>query len=579
VAGWNPSEYRRASIAEDSMTKLGKYEIIEEIGRGGFAVVYKAQDLNRDQIIALKVLHPQLTIDPKFVERFKREARTVAGLNHPHIATVYEVGEANGQLYISMELAQGPSLAERIRGGGPLAWEEALEILEQVSSALDHAHDRGFVHRDIKPSNILLDSDKGALLSDFGLSKMIEPSGQSLTASGGVLGTPAYIAPEIWAGERPIPASDIYALGCVLYETITGEVLFGSESPLIVMKRHDEGPRIDTAKLGTEFAPLLLKALEKLPTERYQRAGEFTDELWCEWNRVKAEQEKEQRHRRVAELLAQGKRATREKQWDKAIRGFQAALEIDGDSQTARRGLARAQRVYERTKRARKAPAWAWALGVLAVLLLGGGLLLGATQQENGLRIAFLSTPTTTPTDTPTRTPTLTATSTRTATPTATATSTATPTRTPNPTSTSTSTPTLTPTSTPLPPTQIPPTVPPSDEPLIGLPNFDPPCGSTIKRGESLWALVDYSGIDTTMMVGCSTYHPGGGSSTTYNSTASLATPDRGRAIAYCVVDERHDWGSQIEFLIGLFPLGLGAEMGRPANAVVTSICRYAIVD
>ena len=264
------------------MTKLSKYEIIEGIGRGGFGVVYRARDTTLDRVVALKVLHTQLALDLKFVERFKREARTLAKLEHPHIITIYEVGETDGQLYIATELAGGPSVAKRIQEQGPFLLEEAMKILEQVTSALDYAHKQGLVHRDIKPSNILLDPNKGALLCDFGISKMIESSEYSLTA-GGLMGTPAYIAPEMWEGERPTHASDVYALGCVFYEMVTGDTLFGADSPLVVMKRHDQGPKLDMSKLRKGFRAILLKALVKSPDERYQYGGEFATALRTEW--------------------------------------------------------------------------------------------------------------------------------------------------------------------------------------------------------------------------------------------------------------------------------------------------------
>jgi hypothetical protein len=409
------------------MKELDKYEILEEIGRGAFAVVYRARDNQLGRFVALKVLHPQLTVDPRFVERFKREAQTTAGLDHAHIATVYEVGEIRGQLYIALELARGSSLAECIQEQGPLSRDNALKILEQVASALDYAHEQGFVHRDIKPSNILLDPDKGALLGDFGLSKVIESSGYSLTASGGVLGTPAYIAPEIWAGERPTPASDIYALGCVLYEMITGEVLFGMDPPLTVMKRHDEGAQLDTHKLGEGLGAVLLKALEKSSNERYQRAGAFAAALRAEWRRLKAEQEEKQRQERVANLLAQGRHAAREKRWDSAIASLETVLEVDAGNQAARRALARARQARERAMQTPKAPQWAWALFMLAVLILVSfGLLGGMARQGRGPLAALVTTHTPTPILTATHTPTPILTATHTPTPILTATPTAT---------------------------------------------------------------------------------------------------------------------------------------------------------
>jgi WD40 repeat protein/serine/threonine protein kinase len=364
------------------MTKLGKYEILGEIGRGGFAVVYRARDTELERIVALKVLHPQLTVDPKFVERFKREARTVAGIDHPHIATIYEVGEAGGQLYIAMALARGPSLAERIREQGALDWEEALDIIEQVSSALDYAHERGLVHRDIKPSNILLDPERGALLGDFGLSKTIESSGCSLTASSGVLGTPAYVAPEIWAGERPTPASDIYALGCVLYEALTGDILFGVDPPLLVMKRHDKGAPLDEGKVGEGFAAILFRALEKSPDVRYHQAGDFAAALRIESERVQRERERTRSQKRIADLLTQGKQAMREKSWDRAVSSFESVLKIDSRNRVARQALGRALRARARATHRGSLPIWAWTLASAFLLSLAGTGLWAATHLE-----------------------------------------------------------------------------------------------------------------------------------------------------------------------------------------------------
>jgi serine/threonine-protein kinase len=272
------------------MRKLGKYEILEEepIGRGKFAQVYKARDTESDKIVALKVLRLQSVDEFVSVQRFQQEARNARKLEHDHIVRVYKVDEDQGQHYIAMELAQGPTLAELIREQGPMSWEDALEILEQIASALDYAHDHKLVHRDIKPSNVLLDSEKGVLLSDFGLSKAIEKSGDSLTATGSVLGTVNYIAPEIWNGERAEPASDVYALGCVLYEMVTGQVLFDADSPLNVMRLHESGPKPDDiAKVEKRYRKAFRKALEKSPDKRYQRAGEFVATLRAEIERTK----------------------------------------------------------------------------------------------------------------------------------------------------------------------------------------------------------------------------------------------------------------------------------------------------
>jgi serine/threonine-protein kinase len=272
------------------MERAGEYDILEEIGRGRFAVVYKARHTTKDKyVVALKVLRPELITEPKSVERFKREARNAKELDHPHIAKVYEIGEDDdGRFYIAMELVYGSSLARRIQQGGPIPWEEALDILEQTASALDYAHEQGVIHRDIKPSNILLDLEKGVLLGDFGLSKAIEASGGSLTATGSVLGTVNYISPEIWNGKDATPASDVYALGCVFYEMITGDVLFSAGSPMVIMKLHETGPQLDATKVEKGNRKILLKALDKSPHKRYQRAGEFVAALRGAAERTKA---------------------------------------------------------------------------------------------------------------------------------------------------------------------------------------------------------------------------------------------------------------------------------------------------
>lgn len=275
---------------DHELKQLGKYEIIEKIGHGAHAVVYRARDTELGRIVALKVLHPKLTTDPKFVERFKREARTLAKLDHPHIATIYDAGEIDGKLYLDMEFARGPSLEGRIQQQGPLSWENALEILDEVAQALDFVHEQGLVHRDIKPSNILLDPVKGALLGDFGTAKLIESLGDTLTTDGSVPGTLPYMAPELCDGKEPTPASDIYALGCVVYEMITGKVLFGNGSPIEVMNRHSKGAPLDVGRIGKGFAIILSKALEKSPDKRYQRAGNFVAALQDEWERSKLAQ-------------------------------------------------------------------------------------------------------------------------------------------------------------------------------------------------------------------------------------------------------------------------------------------------
>ena len=205
----------------DTSDRLGKYEILSEIGKGGFATVYRAHDPDLGRDIALKVLDPLLTRDPVWVARFRHEARAVAGLDHPRIVTVHEVNQDEGRLFIAMKLLEGGSLADRIKAG-PLPWAEVVRLTGEIAEALDYAHGRGVLHRDLKPANVLLDAHGHAVLTDFGFARLVADNSLSVSVSGGIVGTPAYVAPEVWEGKPGAPQTDVYALGCILYEMATG---------------------------------------------------------------------------------------------------------------------------------------------------------------------------------------------------------------------------------------------------------------------------------------------------------------------------------------------------------------------
>ena len=216
------------------------------------ATVYLAQDVRHERPVALKVLHPQLavTLGP---ERFQREIRLVARLQHPHILTVHDSGETAGQLWFTMPYVEGESLRDRLTREKQLPVEDALRIVREAALALEYAHQHGVVHRDIKPENILLTSDGSTLVADFGIARAIGGGGESLTETGMAVGTPAYMSPEQATGERDLDArSDIYALGCVLYEMLAGEPPFTGPTPQAVLRRVlTEMPRpIHTARDG-----------------------------------------------------------------------------------------------------------------------------------------------------------------------------------------------------------------------------------------------------------------------------------------------------------------------------------------
>ncbi len=262
--------------------QLGKYTIVRELGRGGFATVYLAQDTVLRRAVALKVLHPPLLTDPAFVSRFESEARAIAQFEHPQIATIYELGHYDGRLCIAMPLMAGGSLAERIQQHGPLAFADAARVAREVADALDYAHAAGFVHRDVKPSNILFNARGAAVLADFGLVKAAEGSVIARTTMGGLLGTPAYMAPEVWEGQGDTAQTDVYALGCVLYEMLTGAVLFRGDTPPAVMLRHFQPrsyPEQWPAGTPPGIAQLLDRALAREPAERFGSAGALAAEL------------------------------------------------------------------------------------------------------------------------------------------------------------------------------------------------------------------------------------------------------------------------------------------------------------
>jgi eukaryotic-like serine/threonine-protein kinase len=262
--------------------QLGRYQIEEPIGRGGMARVYKALDTSLRRLVALKVLAPQLSIDPEFIQRFEREAVTAANLRHPSIVTVYDVGEHDGLHYIAMELVRGLSLHVIVRQRGALGLSFATGILTPLCQALDYAHSKGAVHRDIKPHNVLIDLDGRVLLTDFGIAQVSEPGEERLTRTGMFMGTPEYISPEQARGEPVDGCSDLYSLGIVAYEVLTGRVPFAGATPQLIVAHANNlppPPSLIDPSLPKALDAVLDKALAKQPRDRYQEAARFADEL------------------------------------------------------------------------------------------------------------------------------------------------------------------------------------------------------------------------------------------------------------------------------------------------------------
>ncbi len=270
AALFGPSEDLDAPDALGEGRKLGSYEIIGEIARGGMGIVFRARQKRPDRIVALKVIAVGELATPRMVERFKTEAEAAARLDHPHIVPIYEVGHEAGWHYFSMRLIDGCTLAEKVRSE-PLHPQAAVALMIKVSQAVEHAHQRGVLHRDLKPNNILLDGNGEPHLTDFGLAKMVE-SRVELTMSNVVLGTPAYMAPEqATGGTRDITVSaDIYGLGAVLYELLTGRPPFVAATPHALLRQVVEDDPVPPSHINrARRKSSLLRAVKALPDKRH----------------------------------------------------------------------------------------------------------------------------------------------------------------------------------------------------------------------------------------------------------------------------------------------------------------------
>ncbi len=260
---------------------VGAYTIVEKIGEGGMAVVYKGYQESLNRYVAIKILREELAHDAEFINRFRREALAIANLNHPNILHVYDAGVAYGHYYLVMDYAEGGSLQDLLRRGPcDIGW--TISIVSQLADALDHAHQRGLVHRDVKPSNVLLTRDGHPLLTDFGIAKVLYESA-SLTRTGATLGTPDYMAPEQIQGQPVDGRTDIYALGVMLYEMLAGWTPFRASTPVATLYRQVNEPPPPLRQANISVPPWLEavveRALAKQPAARYQRASELAQDL------------------------------------------------------------------------------------------------------------------------------------------------------------------------------------------------------------------------------------------------------------------------------------------------------------
>ncbi|MCC7205955.1 MAG: protein kinase [Anaerolineae bacterium] len=460
--------------------QLGKYELIDRLGRGGMAEVFKAYQPRLDRFVAVKLLHPFLADDPEFKDRFEREAQNVARLRHPNIVQVYDFDfDAESESYFMvMELVEGETLKDYMTHMRPPI-PAMLRLMRQTMEALAYAHARGMIHRDIKPANLMIEPDGRVVLTDFGIAKIV--TGGHFTASGGMVGTPAYMAPEQGLGDVGDERSDIYSVGIILFQMITGRLPFEAETPVATILRHVNDPIPSVRELNPDASPeveaLVVRAMAKEPDDRFQSAEEMLDTI----DSILGE---------TRPPLPPPPRTP--------------TSEIRGAERTDTIQLATGDKIAEvASARPRPSPTGVLALlaaGLLAILglyTLGTGripilnIALISTETPaatptgpadglpdgTGTRVALIGamsdTPTQTPsqtpsntatptatetvtpsptatfTETPTATPTATPTDTATNTPTATATPTETPTTTPTDTSTATPTPTETPTLTP----------------------------------------------------------------------------------------------------------------------------------
>lgn len=351
----------------------GRYRIVRKLGSGGMATVYLAEDQELGRRVAIKILNERHANDEQFVERFRREAKNAAGLSHPNIVSIYDRGEAEGTYYIAMEHLDGRNLKELIAARGPAPVHIAVEVGRQVLAALAHAHKNGIVHRDIKPHNVMVDGDRRVKVTDFGIARA---GASQMTEAGSIVGTAQYLSPEQARGSQVDPRSDLYSVGVVLYELLTGKVPFTGDSPVEIAMRHlsDTPPPPSEVKDGIphELDMVVMRALAKDPETRYQSAEEMNADL-----------------ERVARGL--GVSSETEEAATQIIAGVNAMPTQISRAPTAARTTP-AYPVepvyYDYEEERRRRPVWPWIVAFLLVIgaVVGGWYVYNQIQEELAAR-------------------------------------------------------------------------------------------------------------------------------------------------------------------------------------------------
>ena len=283
VAPAHDAKTTQKAFAAKMLGDLGDYELLEEVGRGGQGVVFRARQKSLNRIVALKVIGLGQWATKAHLKRFRLEAEAAASLDHPCIVPIYEVGERDGQCYFSMKFVKGGQLDEVVKDA-PMSIRQAVKLIAKVARTVSYAHEHGILHRDIKPGNILVDAKGEPNLTDFGLARLVE-SESTVTRTVEVLGTPSYMAPEQATGNntRPTNATDVYGLGAVLYQLLTGHPPFAGgttyETIKLLLETEPRAPRLWNPKVDRDLSTICLKCLEKHPQRRYSSAQALAEDL------------------------------------------------------------------------------------------------------------------------------------------------------------------------------------------------------------------------------------------------------------------------------------------------------------